>query len=215
MVRLECQNGDEERLMCSAGLLAHQLFHGIDGVEAARPEVLVVPRVLADGDGKANAVELDHLLGFSRREVPLLVEDVVKGQEPLVLLEEQLALVEEDGGVEGRFAILAVGRKGDAGKHGNGQFARCRSQFVHGRSAAGQEAGFLKEVGGRIAADGELGKDRKARALFRRAAAGGNDLLEVSGKITNRGVDLGQRDLHNSILNRTVTLPSNGGFFAL
>ncbi len=126
-----------------------------------------------------------------------------------------MAFVDEHGGVEGWFAILSVGRKGDASKHGNVQLARCRSQLVHGRAAARQEAGLLKKVGGRIAADGELGKDRKARALFRRAAAGGNDLLEVSGKITNRGVDLGQRDLHNSILNRTVTLPSNGGFFAL
>ncbi len=102
------------------GLLAHQLFHGIDGVEAARPEVLVVPRVLADGDGEANAVELDHLLRFGRREVTLLVKDVVKRQEPLVLLEKQLALVEEDRGVEGGLAILAVGRKCDAGEDGGG-----------------------------------------------------------------------------------------------
>ena len=71
-------------------VLAHQLFHGIDGVEAARPEVLVVPGVLADGDGEANAVELDHLLRAGRRKVALLVEDVVKGQEALVLFEKQI-----------------------------------------------------------------------------------------------------------------------------
>ena len=45
------------------GILAHQLFHRIDGVETARPEVLVVPGVLADGDGEANAIQLNHMLG--------------------------------------------------------------------------------------------------------------------------------------------------------
>ena len=44
-----------------SGMLAHELFHGIDRVEPARPEVLVVPGILADGDGEANAFEFDHL----------------------------------------------------------------------------------------------------------------------------------------------------------
>ncbi len=189
------------------GLLAHQLFHGIDGVEAARPEVLVVPRVLANGDGKANAVELDHLLGFGRREVTLLVKDVVKRQEPLVLFEKQLAFVEKNGGVEGWLSVLSVRRKGDAGEHGYRQLARRHGQFVHGRSAPHQEAGFLKEVGGRIAADGELGEDREARAPLRCAVAGGNNFLEITRKITDRGVDLGQRNLHSSILNREASQP--------
>ena len=74
--------------MCSDGILAHELFHGIDRVEAARPEVLVVPCVLADGDGKADAFEVDHLLRRGGREVALLIEDIVKRQEALVLLEE-------------------------------------------------------------------------------------------------------------------------------
>ncbi len=81
-------------------MLAHQLFHGIDRVEPARPEVLVVPGVLADGDGQANAVEFDHFLRAGGRKVALLVEDVVKGQQALVLLEQQTAAVEEDGGIE-------------------------------------------------------------------------------------------------------------------
>ena len=102
------------------GLLAHQLFHGIDGVEAARPEVLIVPRVFADGDGKAHAVQLDHLLRFGWRKVPLLVENVVERQEPFVLLKEQLSLVEEDCGVEGRLSILSVCRKCDAGENRDG-----------------------------------------------------------------------------------------------
>ena len=45
-------------------MLAHKLFHGIDSVEPAPPEVLVVPGILADGDGEANAVRFNHLLGL-------------------------------------------------------------------------------------------------------------------------------------------------------
>src|SRR5208282_1871995 len=80
--------------------LPHELFHGIDGVEAAPPEILVVPGVLADGDGEAETLEVDDLLGPGWGEVALLVKDVIEGQEPLVLLEEQLAAVDKDGGVE-------------------------------------------------------------------------------------------------------------------
>ena len=36
---------------------AHELVDGVDGVEAAGPEALVVPRVLADGDGEGLAVD--------------------------------------------------------------------------------------------------------------------------------------------------------------
>ena len=81
----------------------------IDGVEAARPEVLVVPGVFADGDGEAHAVEFDDLLRTGGQEVALLVEDVVEGQQALVLLEEHVAAVEQDGGVDGGLAGLGPG----------------------------------------------------------------------------------------------------------
>ena len=94
--RLECQKGEEERLMWRLGFLAHELFHGIHLVEPPRPEVLVVPGVLADGDGQPLAVQLHHLLRPAGRKVALLVEDVVEGQQPLVLLEEHAAAIDED-----------------------------------------------------------------------------------------------------------------------
>ena len=36
---------------------------------------------------------------------------------------------------------------------------------------------------------------------FRRAAACGNNFFEISGEIPDRGIDLGERDLHTSSLN--------------
>ena len=182
-------------------MLAHELFHGIDSVEPPLPEVLVVPGILADGDGQANAVELNHLLGLGWREVALLVKDVVEGQEPLVLLEEQLALVEEHSGVEGRLTVFASGGQRNARQHCGGQLARCAGELVDCGTAAGEEAGFLKKVGGRITADGELGEDGEARALLRRSPADGNDSFEISREIPDRRIDLGQCDLHNYSLN--------------
>ena len=118
-----------------------------------------------------------------------------------MLLQEQSAAVEEDCGVEGRLSVLAAGGQRHAREDGGGQLARGPGQFVDCGTAAGKEAGFLKEIGGRITADGKLGEDGEARALLRRAAAGGNDLLEISREIPDRGIDLGQCDLHKSSLN--------------
>ena len=44
------------------GILAHQLLQRIEGVETARPEVLVVPGIFADGDRKTHIIEFDDVL---------------------------------------------------------------------------------------------------------------------------------------------------------
>ena len=115
----------------------------------------------------------------------------------------KLAAIEQDGGVDGGLA----GCRGSAGKATpartrGGQVARGLGELIDGRAAAGEKAGLLKEVGGRIAADGEFGEDGEARAQVRGAAAGGNDFFEISGEIPDRGIDLGECDLHISSLIR-------------
>ncbi len=76
---------------------------------------------------------------------------------------------------------------------GGGELGDCRA-------ATGEEAGLLKEVGWRIAADGEFREDGEARTPIRGAAADSDDLLQIAGEIPNRGVDLGKCDLHSSSL---------------
>ena len=78
-------------------MLRHHLFHRIDGVESPRPEILVVPRILADGNRQPHAIELDHLLRARRREVPLFVENVVERQQALVLFQQKLAPIQKNG----------------------------------------------------------------------------------------------------------------------
>ncbi len=98
-------------------VLAHQLFHRIDFVEPPLPEVLVVPGVFADGDRQPHAVQLDHLLPLCRREVTLLVEDVVERQQPLVLLEHEVALVQQNSRIHGRLARATLSRQRHAGQN--------------------------------------------------------------------------------------------------
>ena len=54
--------------------------------------------------------------------------------------------------------LPASGRRGqgNAGDDGGGQIGGGGGQFVDGLAAAGEEAGFLKEVRGGITADGEF-----------------------------------------------------------
>ena len=183
------------------GILAHELFHGIDGVEAARPEVLVVPGVLADGDGEANAFEFDHLLRAGWREVALLIEDVVKGQEPLVLFEEQLAAVDEDGGVEGRLAVFAAGGQGHARQDGSGQVARGGASSSTAVRQRARKLGFSRSrrADSRRWRARRRPSDARLKSAARRLKA--TIFSEVSSEIPDRRIDLGQCDLHKSSVN--------------
>ena len=119
-----------------------------------------------------------------------------------MLFEQQAPAIQQNRGVHGRLAALAVRRQRHARQHGGGQLAGGRGQLIDGRAAAGQKAGLFKKVGRRIAADGQFGKDREPRAQRGGAPAGGNNLFKVSGEIPDRGIDLGQCDLHTSSLKR-------------
>jgi len=149
----------------------------------------------------------------------LLVEDVVKGQQTLVLFEQDAAGIHEDCGVDSGLAGLNFGGKGYADQNRSGQVAGGGAQFVDSGAAAGQKAGFLKEVGGRIATDNEFGEDGEARTERGGATADGKDFLDVSGEIPDGGIDLGQCNLHTSSLIHKAKGPPRcetaheGGFF--
>ncbi len=149
--------------------LAHEVVDGVDGVEEARPESLVVPGVLADGDGERAVVVQGEGLALGGLEVTLLVEDVVEGQQHLLLGEGDLTVGEQRGDVARAFAgRLASGRRGD-GQSGADQQGRVEGCGVGERGQrllrARKEGGFFEEVRGRIAADGELREDDQIGGL--------------------------------------------------
>ena len=106
-----------------------------------------------------------------RSEVALFVEDIVEGQQALVLFEEQAATIEQNGGVDGRLSTLALCQQSHARQHGGRQLAGGRGKFIDGGAAAGQKAGLFQKVGRGVTAKGQLGKDGKPRALSGGAAA--------------------------------------------
>ena len=119
-------------------------------------------------------------------------------------------MVDQDGRVKGRFAIRAAGRQRDASQNCSRQIESGGSKLLDRRPASSEEAGFLKEVGGRIAAYSQLGEDGHARAQIRSPAAEGHDFLQISGEIPDRRIDLGQCDLHISSLNGGAARTAGG-----
>jgi hypothetical protein len=121
-------------------------------------------------------------------KVALLVEDIVEGQEALVLFEEQTTAIEENGGINGRLTRLRLGWQRHARQHGCRQIARGGGQFIDGCAAARQEAGLFQKVRRRITADGQLRKDRQPGALSGGAAAGSNNFSRFPVKSPTVGL---------------------------
>ena len=186
---------DDKRAGAFASL-AHEFVDGIDGVEARGPEGLVVPGVFADGEGDAFAAEAEWLLAFGGREVALLVEDIVEGQEHLRLGELDLAVAQERGGISDALAASVLCGSDEAGDDGDGQRGGCGGDFLHGFSGAGDEGGFFEEIGGRIAADGEFGEDDEIGVGCGGLVGEIHDFGGVAVEIPDGGIDLCQRDLH-------------------
>jgi len=113
-----------------------------------------------------------------------------------VLLEQDLALVHEDGGIDGMFAGTGLGRKGDADKDGGRERGGGLAQFINTRTATAQKGRLVEEIGGGISADAQLREDGETGSRIRGALAGVEDFGEVAGEVPDSGVDLGECDLH-------------------
>ena len=117
-----------------------------------------------------------------------------------MLLQQQVAAIQQNRGVDGRLAASSLRRQRHARHHGGRQIACSRGQLIDRCAAAGQETRLFKKVGRRIAADDKFGENRQPRTLCGGAPAGGNDSFKISPEIPHRGIDLGQCDLHTSSL---------------
>ena len=113
-----------------------------------------------------------------------------------MLLEKDLTAIEENRGVDGGLAGVGRCRQRDASDQRGGQVTRGLGEFIDGLAAAGEKARFLKKVGGRVSADGQLGEDGEPRAKVGGATGNRKNLFKIAGEIPDRGVDLGQCDLH-------------------
>ena len=158
-----------------------QRLDRVGAVEPVRPEVGVVPDVLADRDAQAPAAKVDRRDLGRRLEVAPFVEDVVGGQQRLAHHRGDPAVLDQRGRVgdaapgrasrasarEIRPAARGAGRRPRAGVPRAGGRPCQRLQRRAGR---GQEGRALEQVLGRVARERQL-RTRPARSAPRRAAS--------------------------------------------
>lgn len=175
--------------------LGRELAGGIDAaIELTRAEGGVRPDIFADGDANAAAGVFDDERAGGGFEVAVFVEDIVGRQEALVGGGDDLAAMNEGGGVE----------RGPAGAGGvsldradeRGDVADVRGDFAEGVFAIGNEAAFEEQVARRVAADDELGEDDEFGALGDEDVVGVEDLAAIAGKVADGGVELGEAESH-------------------
>src|SRR5664279_5094407 len=99
LVQIERRSRDIQQYLPSR---SNQVFHRIDAIQAAVPEVLVIPRILADGEGEWGSVDRDEHLLVSRREVARLVKHVIRRQKPLGLEGCNLSVAKQGGRIQNR-----------------------------------------------------------------------------------------------------------------
>src|SRR5258708_12685102 len=80
-----------------AGSLRSQFGDWVAVVTSHRPEILVVPDVLANRDAQLFVAEAEYFLFRGWLKIPRLVEYVVGRQQPLALLENNLAPAQQRG----------------------------------------------------------------------------------------------------------------------
>ena len=184
-------DGDDD-----AGAGVREFIHRVPPVQRPFPELLVVPGVLADGEGNGQAADFDHRLLFGGTEVARLVEDVVGRQQHLVLAEDDAPAFEHGGGVGGGLAGLGVAAPHEAADNRERQVRGVARELVEGFLGASEEAGFLDEVARGVAVQDEFREDGEPGATRGRAACELRHLGGVARQIPYHRVHLRERDAH-------------------
>ena len=176
-----------------AGSLRHEIDDRIRLVELLGPEIFVVPDVFADGDAQLLAAERKNLLARRGLEIARLVEDVVGGQQHLVLLEGHAAFGEQSGGVPGGFAGGGMGARGVANQDGQGRFL---SERGDGGAVAFEEGRALEQVLRKIAAQAEFGENGQIGAAAFGFGGHVQDAGGVAGEIAYGRIELAEGNFH-------------------
>ena len=179
------------------GPLLHQLFDGIDVIEPILPEAFVVPRIFANRERGRLPIDVAKALPRGGREVALLVEHVVVGQQHLRLHKLHAPLTDQRGGIPHVLPCPRFSRGDVSGDHCDGIIRRGPRNLAQSLAAARNEGRFLQQIGRRIAADGQLRKQHQAGATLLCPPRKCEDFCGISAEIADGGIDLSERDLHS------------------
>ena len=154
-----------------------------------------------------HVAELEEHELAPRREVPVLVEDAVVGEEVLAVDAGDLAARADERRVR---EIAVEGRRPDE-RHGVGARAR---DLVDGGASRADEARPEQEILGRIAGDRELGEHDEIGRRASRLGDRARDPLDVAVEVADDDVQLGEREPHRHagfrlmITNLTLAAPA-------
>ena len=179
----------DDRLRAFAG----QHLDRVVVVAAALPEVAVVPDVLADADAELPAVEFEHSGLGGGLEIPVLVENVVGGQEGFVKGLAHGAAAQQHGAVEQGPSHFGGVRRRDSDQHRRSilQFPGDAAQLL---AALAHEAAAHQEIARQIAHQRELRGDDEIGALLARAFHAVDNEGGIAADIAGRRIDLQKCD---------------------
>ena len=171
-----------------------QLPDWIAPVKPFRPEILVVPDVLANRDAEFVSVELKRRDGLGRLKITVLVENVVGRQQAFVRAPDDFPISQNGGGVAQR----ASGPLGIPVHVTDAQ--RNRADAPGGFGERG-EIGLDKipaqqQIARRVAAQEQFRREDEFRAERDGPFAGGQKFLPVGREIADGRVELEQADFH-------------------
>src|SRR4051812_21861138 len=176
----------------------------IYGVQAAMPEVLVVPGVFTNSEREFLSSKRKQLLRLGRIEITHFVKNIVCGQQHFGLHKLHCALPQYGGGIHHRLAGFYFGQRNEAAD--DGDLRNGLRNLIHDPLVALYKGGFFQQVTRRIAADSEFRKENHLRALRKGLARRLYDLFGITGEITDCWVDLPESNLHTSSVNRRLIL---------
>jgi len=153
-----------------------------------------VPDVKADSNCDSEIVQRYQEGLISWLEVPLLVEDAVIGEHALSIGGGDFAVFEDGCAVVNVIAIFFCKA------HNEGLFGAVCGEFIYGEAVIAEEVLFVEQIFGRIAAEGEFGKDDQIGIGLKGSGVDASHFFGVAGQITDDGVELCQCHAHAVLL---------------
>lgn len=155
--------------------------------------VVAGPEVFADGEEESPTAEVDGCEGVSRQEVSGLIEDVIGGQEELVVSGEQSSVFDEERCV---LALVGSGLVGEREPNEERRPAACGAG--EGEQSLGDrlvKPGTVEEIARRVACECEFGGDDEVGARGAGEVERREDAIGVVGEVCDPRIELRCEDL--------------------